>query len=101
MTSPLAGLGLSRPFRTPELEECFHLYLDYLLFSLADPEFEAKVEASPSQRQQYRAALRRVEEGELARWRSAAVTRSAAMHLLTLTVQRVPSGSPQAACHCA
>ncbi|EIE26346.1 hypothetical protein COCSUDRAFT_64448 [Coccomyxa subellipsoidea C-169] len=65
--SPLEGLGL--PYQRPELKASFNLYLDYLLYSLADPEFEAKLEADRHQRQQYLQAVKRIEEEELATWR--------------------------------
>ncbi len=67
MKSPLEGLGL--PYQRPELKASFNLYLDYLLYSLADPEFEAKLEADRHQRQQYLQAVKRIEEEELATWR--------------------------------
>lgn len=64
--SPLQSLGL---YQRPELRQSFELYLDYLLYLLADPEFEAKLEADPRQRREYLAAVKRIEEEELATWR--------------------------------
>lgn len=72
MTSPVADLV--RPNRAPKLKEAFFRYLDYLLYSLADQHFEEKVEANRGQREQYRAALCRIEEGELGYWRCAQLT---------------------------
>lgn len=66
MGRPLEGLGL---LHRPELRESFDLYLDYLLYSLADPDLEAKLEADQHQRRLYLVAVKRVEEEELARWR--------------------------------
>ena len=67
LTSPLAGVEL--PFVHADLEESFHQYLDYLLFSLADPDYPAKVATDARQQRLYMRAVRRVEEGELAHWR--------------------------------
>ena len=67
LVSPLAGFEL--PFVHADLEECFHQYLDYLLFSLADPGYPEKVAADARQHRLYTRAIRRVEEDELAHWR--------------------------------
>lgn len=67
MGSPLERLGLS--LQRPELRASFDLFLDYLLYSLADQEFEAKLDADQRQRREYLAAVKRIEEEELARWR--------------------------------
>ena len=66
MGSPLQGLGL---LQRPELRASFDLYLDYMLYSLADPDFEAKLETDQRQRREYLTAVKRIEEEELATWR--------------------------------
>ncbi|CAL8466622.1 g6158 [Coccomyxa elongata] len=67
VSSPLEGLGLT--FQRPDLRASFDLYLDYLLYSLADRDFEAKLDADQRQRREYLAAVKRIEEEELATWR--------------------------------
>lgn len=67
VSSPLLGLGL--PYQRPELKESFSLYLDYLVYCLADPDYEAKVDADRQQRRAYLPAVKKIEEEELATWR--------------------------------
>ncbi|KAK9916753.1 hypothetical protein WJX75_006571 [Coccomyxa subellipsoidea] len=67
ISSPLVGLGL--PYQRPELKESFSLYLDYLVYCLADPDYEAKVDADEQQRRAYLPAVKKIEEEELATWR--------------------------------
>jgi len=69
VASPLEGLGL--PYQRPELKDSFFVYLDYLLYSLADPDFQDKLEADQTKRREYLRAVKRIEEEELATWRQA------------------------------
>jgi hypothetical protein len=51
------------------LEESFRLYLDYLLYTLVDPEFDDSLAAKPEDKQQYMRAVHKIEREELATWR--------------------------------
>ena len=65
--SPLALAGLIGV--RPGLDDCFNIYVDYLLESIVEPDFLDLIKDDRKASEHFSYAIHKIEVDELARWR--------------------------------